>query len=115
MIRYHNKNTGDVVEYEHADARLDMLPNWERLTSDEQPDPVHPDGILDRPQASPGVAATEASDEDLTAQEADKPPARSASKETWQEYATEHAVSDEEREEILSLTKDILVAKYGTK
>jgi hypothetical protein len=121
MIRYHNTNTGDVVERDNADARLDMLPNWERLDSDEAPEPVHPDGVLSRPQASPGTAPTDpdsprgrAQAEDEKQQEdAGDPPARSATKDAWVEYAEKRAVSDEERTEIRTLTKELLIAKYG--
>ncbi|AQS70847.1 hypothetical protein [Streptomyces pactum] len=121
MIRYHNTNTGDVVEREHADTRLDMLPNWERLDADETPEAPTPDSVLQRPQTSPGVALTStegpraAAEEEHREQQEDAgdPPDRSASKETWVEYAQKRAVSDEERAEIPSLTKAVLIAKYG--
>ncbi|MEV4335760.1 hypothetical protein [Streptomyces sp. NPDC049590] len=121
MIRYRNENTGDVVERENADARLEALANWERLVGDEQPEPARTDGILSRPQASPGSAPTAPDSPRGQAQakteeqqeEAGKPPAKSASKETWVDYALKRAVSDEEREEIPQLTKELLIAKYG--
>ncbi|MFJ8146041.1 hypothetical protein ACIQ6R_13305 [Streptomyces sp. NPDC096048] len=121
MIRYHNTNTGDVVEREHADTRLDMLPNWERLDADETPEAPTPDSVLKRPQTSPGVALTSTEGPRATAEEehheqqedAGEAPDRSASKETWVEYALKRAVSDEERAEIPSLTKAVLIAKYG--
>ncbi|MGW3191599.1 hypothetical protein ACWDBT_27540 [Streptomyces ardesiacus] len=124
-IRYHNKNTGDVVEREREDARLEMLPNWERLSdgegSDGKPGPATPDSVLKRPQTSPGIALTstdgpqaEAEEEHREQQEeAGDPPAKSASKDAWMEYADKRAVSDEERAEIPGLTKDMLIAKYG--
>lgn len=31
-FRYRNKNTGQVVEYDHASPRLEALDNWETLT-----------------------------------------------------------------------------------
>ncbi|MEU7400006.1 hypothetical protein [Streptomyces sp. NPDC044948] len=121
MIRYHNQNTGDVVEREHADARLDMLPNWERLDSDETPEAPTPDSVLKRPQASPGVALTSTEGPRAVAEEehreqqeeAGDAPDRSAPKDAWVEYALKRAVSDEERAEIPSLTKAVLIAKYG--
>ncbi|MFE2457513.1 hypothetical protein [Streptomyces sp. NPDC059402] len=121
MIRYRNKNTGDVVEREHENARLEMLPNWERLAEDEKPDRVEPDGVLSRPQASLGAAPTDSDSPQAEAEaefkeqqeEAGDPPAKSASKDAWVEYAEARAVSDEERAEIPSLTKDMLIAKYG--
>ncbi|WP_043256122.1 hypothetical protein [Streptomyces sp. Tu6071] len=113
MIRYRNENNGEVVERQEPDARLDFLPNWERLEDGEEPGPVRPDGVLSRPQASPGVAEQDATDEELEERAADEPPARSASKAEWQEYARERAVSDEERAEVDTLTKELLVAKYG--
>ncbi|MFK0062623.1 hypothetical protein ACIQTN_25775 [Streptomyces werraensis] len=121
MIRYHNKNTGDVAEREHEDARLEMLPNWERLEGDETPEEPTPDSVLKRPQTSPGTALTStegpraAVEEEYREQQEDAgdPPDRSASKEAWIEYAQKRAVSDEERAEIPSLTKAVLVAKYG--
>ncbi|MBZ6250568.1 hypothetical protein KVH27_19570 [Streptomyces olivaceus] len=124
-IRYHNRNTSDVVERERADARLEMLPNWERLSdedgNDAKPGPIEPDGVLTRPQASPGVALTStegpraAAEEEHREQQEDAgdPPDRSASKDAWIEYAQKRAVSDEERAEIPSLTKPVLIAKYG--
>ena len=121
MIRYHNTNTGDVVERDNADARLDMLPNWERLDSDEKPEPTRPEGVLSRPQTSPGTAPTDPDSPQAEAQreaeeqqeEAGDPPARSANKDAWMEYAAKRAVSDEERAEIPGLTKELLIAKYG--
>lgn len=125
MIRYHNKNTGNVVDREKADARLDMLPNWERLSdgegSDAKPGPVRPDGVLSRPQAAPGTAPTDPDSPQAEAEadfkeqqeEAGDPPAKSAGKDVWIDYAEQRAVSDEERAEIPSLTKDMLIAKYG--
>ncbi|WCN06062.1 hypothetical protein [Streptomyces sp. M92] len=121
MIRYRNHNTGDVVERRQEDARLEMLPNWERLAGDEKPGPVEADGVLSRPQASPGAAPTDPESPQAETErefaeqqeEAGDPPAKSASKEAWVEYAQARAVSDEERAEIPSLTKDMLIAKYG--
>jgi hypothetical protein len=121
MIRYHNTNTGDVVEREQEDSRLESLDNWERLDGDEQPGEVTPDSVLKRPQTSPGVALTSTEgkraevEEDFKEQqeEAGDPPARSASKQDWIDYALKRAVSDEERTEIPGLTKEMLVAKYG--
>jgi len=78
VIRYRNANNGDVVKRQHPDARLEMLPNWERLASGEKP---YPD--------------------------------RSASKDEWQAYAQMRAGSDEERAEIPTLTKAVLIERYG--
>jgi len=36
MARYRNRNTGDVVEYDEPNARLEALDNWERL---DRPEP----------------------------------------------------------------------------
>ncbi|HZF92073.1 hypothetical protein [Streptomyces sp.] len=121
MIRYHNHNTGQVVERETEDARLEALDNWQRLEGDETPEPTAPDSVLKRPQTAPGTALTDtegpraAVEEEFKEQqeEAGDPPARSASKDTWIEYALKRAVSDEERQEIPGLTKDMLIAKYG--
>ncbi|MET8765474.1 hypothetical protein [Streptomyces sp. NPDC004658] len=121
MIRYRNENTGDVVERENEDARLEGLANWERLRDDETPGPGRPEGVLSRPQASPGTAPTDPSSPRAQEQakaeeqqeEAGDPPAKSASKGEWVEYALKRAVSDEERQEIPQLTKELLIAKYG--
>ncbi|MGX1222001.1 hypothetical protein [Streptomyces ambofaciens] len=121
MPKYRNHNTGDEVEYDHPNRRLEMLPNWERLDGDEEPEPVDPSSVLDRPQAAPGTAPTDpdspqaAKEREYKEQqeEAGDPPAKSASKDAWVEYAEARAVSDEERAEIPSLTKDMLIAKYG--
>lgn len=122
MIRYRNHNTGDVVERSSEDARLEMLPNWERLGDDEKADPaVERDGVLTRPQASPGTVATDPGSPQAEAEaefkeqqeEAGDPPAKSAPKDEWIAYAEKRAVSDQEREEIPGLTKDMLIAKYG--
>ncbi|MFE9906416.1 hypothetical protein [Streptomyces achromogenes] len=114
MIRYRNENTGDVVERESTDARLEALANWERLVGDEQPEPARADGILSRPQASPGSAPT-APDSPRAREQKDAggPPAKNANKDVWIDYALKRAVSDEEREEIPQLTKELLIAKYG--
>ncbi|CAL9313865.1 hypothetical protein [Streptomyces sp. SudanB91_2054] len=37
VIRYRNANNGDVVERQHPDARLEMLPNWSRVEEDAKP------------------------------------------------------------------------------
>ncbi|MEU0332225.1 hypothetical protein [Streptomyces sp. NPDC006193] len=121
MIRYHNSNTGEVVEREQQDARLEALSNWERLEGDEQPGEVTPDSVLKRPQTAPGTALTSTEGPRAAAEaeykeqqeEAGDPPAKSAPKDAWIEYALKRAVSDEERQEIPQLTKDMLVAKYG--
>ncbi|MEU9557982.1 hypothetical protein [Streptomyces fumanus] len=121
MIRYHNSNTGEVVEREQEDARLEALANWERLEGDETPDAPTPDSVLKRPQTAPGTALTStegpraAAEEEYREQQEDAgdPPDRSASKDAWIEYAQKRAVSDEERAEIPSLTKSVLIAKYG--
>ncbi|MEV8353192.1 hypothetical protein ACFVTT_34005 [Streptomyces niveus] len=121
MIVYVNENNGDTAERTKPDARLEMLPNWRRLEGDEEPGPVAPDGVLKRPQASPGTVATDPGSPQAQAEsefkeqqdEAGDPPAKSASKDAWIEYAEARAVSDQEREEIPSLTKDMLIAKYG--
>lgn len=34
MPRYRNENTGQVVDYPRPDARLEFLPNWNRLDAD---------------------------------------------------------------------------------
>ncbi|WP_318202960.1 hypothetical protein [Streptomyces sp. SCL15-4] len=121
MIRYRNENTGDVVERDAEDARLEALPNWTRLRDDETPGPVRPDGVLSRPQASPGTAPTdpdsprarEQAEAEEQQEDAGDPPAKNANKDVWIDYALKRAVSDEEREEIPQLTKELLIAKYG--
>ncbi|KMS71307.1 hypothetical protein ACH49_24740 [Streptomyces leeuwenhoekii] len=121
MIRYHNTNTGQVVEKDSEDARLESLSNWERLEGDETPEPAAPDSVLKRPQTAPGTALTStegpraSQEEEFKEQQEDAgdPPARSAPKDAWVEYAQARAVSDEERQEIPQLTKDMLIAKYG--
>ncbi|MCQ6250910.1 hypothetical protein [Streptomyces malaysiensis] len=95
MIRYRNSNTGDTVERPEPSARLERLPNWERLdTPEETPAPATGGGGPSGP-------------------EADKPPARSASKAEWQEYARSQAKDSDENDAIDGMTKDQLVEQYG--
>ncbi|WP_086705597.1 hypothetical protein [Streptomyces antimycoticus] len=93
MIRYRNSNTGDVVERPEPSARLERLPNWERL---------------DTPKAPAGGGGGSPS-----GPEADKPPARSASKAEWQEYARSHAEDSDENDAIDGMTKEQLIEQYG--
>jgi len=41
-FRYRNNNTGHVVEYDHREPRLEMLPNWERLDDAASEKPKDP-------------------------------------------------------------------------
>lgn len=36
MPKYRNDNTGDIVEYDEPDPRLEALPNWQRI---DEPEP----------------------------------------------------------------------------
>ncbi|NUH35267.1 hypothetical protein HUF15_00530 [Streptomyces samsunensis] len=92
MIRYRNSNTGDVVERPEPSARLERLPNWERL---------------DTPKAPAGGGGGP------SAPEADKPPVRSASKAEWQEYARGRAKDSDENDAIDGMTKEQLIEQYG--
>jgi hypothetical protein len=87
--RYRNDNTGDEVEYAHRNARLEMLPNWQRI-ADPAPEtpPEQPSGPPVRP----------------TPQE---------TKAVWVEYATSVAKDADEVAEIATLTKAELVERYG--
>jgi hypothetical protein len=89
MFRYRNTNNGDVVEYEHPDARLEMLPNWERLGAEAAPETGGP------------------------ADEQDGRPAKSAPKSAWLAYARGRVKDADENDELDMLTKDELVERYG--
>ncbi|MFF5589726.1 hypothetical protein [Streptomyces hygroscopicus] len=94
MIRYRNSNTGDVVERPEPSARLEHLPNWERL---------------DTPKAPAGGGGGGGP----SGPEADKPPARSASKAEWQEYGRQLARDADEVDSIDGMTKEQLIEQYG--
>lgn len=86
--RYRNANTGDEVEYQHPDARLEMLPNWSRIAAPEPvqaPEPVTPVGR----------------------------PAHQDPKSAWLAYANSVAADDAERAEIAAMTKAELIDRYG--
>ncbi|MCX4827183.1 hypothetical protein OG746_26685 [Streptomyces sp. NBC_01016] len=89
MPKYRNNNTGDVVEYEHPDARLEMLPNWERLDTEAAPEDKGP------------------------ADEQDGRPSKSANKSEWLAYARAQVQDADENDELDTLTKDQLVERYG--
>jgi hypothetical protein len=89
MYRYRNTNTGDVVEYDHPDVRLEMLPNWERLGADTTPEPDGP----------------------ASGQEGR--PAKSAPKSEWLSYARARVKDVDENDELDTLTKDELIDRYG--
>ncbi|PSK95777.1 hypothetical protein CLV30_12829 [Haloactinopolyspora alba] len=38
MYTYRNRNTDDVVSYQKPSARLDRLPNWDRIEADPEPE-----------------------------------------------------------------------------
>ncbi|MYU21199.1 hypothetical protein [Streptomyces sp. SID8352] len=96
MIRYRNANTDDIVERAHPDARLEMLPNWERLQPDDATGP---------PQESSGGEGGRGPGAER--------PARSAPKAAWQEYARTVASDSDEEAAVEDLTKDDLVERYG--
>lgn len=89
MFRYRNANNGDVVEYPHPDARLEMLPNWERLGAEAAPDAGGP------------------------AAEQDERPAKSATKAEWLAYARARGQDADENDALDTLTKDELIERYG--
>jgi hypothetical protein len=91
--RYRNENTGDEVEYAHPDARLEMLPNWQRIAA---PDPQHEEPKQDPPGDDP----------------IERPTTRD-SKDEWQAYARQQATSTDEVNEIATLTKAELIDRYG--
>ncbi|MEU6279733.1 hypothetical protein [Streptomyces sp. NPDC047028] len=88
--RYRNDNTGDEVEYAHPNARLEMLPNWQRIPATE-PEP-------ETPQAPPEPGVR---------------PAQQDPKAAWLEYATSLAKDPDEAAEIATLTKAELIDRYG--
>lgn len=91
MPKYKNSNTGDVVDYEHPNARLEMLPNWRRIDGTE-PEP-------EKPQEPPAAPVER--------------PAKAAPKGDWQAYARARAQDSDEAAEIDGLTKDELITLYG--
>lgn len=92
--RYRNANTNDEVEYPQPNARLEMLPNWSRIASPDEPEP-------------------EKSPEPPTQATAGRP-TTSEPKAAWVEYATSQAKDSDEAAEIATLTKAELVERYGS-
>lgn len=93
--RYRNNNTGDEAEYPQPNARLEMLPNWERIAA-PTPSP--------EPEEQPSSVAV--------------PPERPSQqdpKAAWVEYATSRAQDAAEVAEVATLTKAELVDRYGSK
>lgn len=91
--RYRNGNTGDEVEYPQPNARLEMLPNWERIAAPEAP--PEPEE-----QQSPVAVPPER-------------PSQQDPKAAWVEYATLRAQDSGEAAEVATLTKAELVERYG--
>jgi hypothetical protein len=138
-ISYRNTNTGDVAHFDEPNARLEALPNWERVEDGKPLPEIVNDGVLSRPTlTAPGVhdlsgnelvtneeireeepAATEPAAESLTTTEdgvvsgVGKPPARNATKAEWQDYARLVETDPEAQSDIEGLTKEQLVEKYG--
>ena len=92
--RYKNDNTGDEVEYPHPNARLEMLPNWNRIAApapeqaEEPKTPEAPSQPIERPTTRDG-------------------------KDEWQAYARQQAKDSGEADEIATLTKAELIERYG--
>ncbi|MBQ0827708.1 hypothetical protein [Streptomyces tagetis] len=110
MFVYRNKNTGDVVRYEHRSARLEMLPNWETVQEPKVPAAgPEPQGGAETPPAEPpGGGGGDGSGPD-----AGERPARSASKADWVAYARRAARDSDEEAAVDSLTKEQLIDQYG--
>lgn len=109
--RYRNANTGDEVEYPYRNARLEMLPNWTRVPT-EEPEPVH--------EPAPAVPETvsphpEPEAEQSGAQATIGRPPVSEPKARWVEYALGLAQDSDEAAEIATLTKAQLIDRYGSK
>lgn len=88
VYSYRNANTGDEVEYEQPNARLEMLPNWTRIAAPEPTSEPTTQSTIGRPPVSEPKAA-------------------------WVEYATSLAQDSDEAAEILTLTKADLIDRYG--
>ncbi|MEU8886735.1 hypothetical protein [Streptomyces sp. NPDC048442] len=138
-VSYRNTNTGDIARYDRPNARLEMLPNWERYSDgDGLPNLVN-DGVLSRPTlTAPGVhdpsadvpltneelrkenpagvptADTVGTTEDGEVSGVSKPPSRKASKTDWQAYARLVEDDPERQSDIEGMTRDQLAERYGS-
>lgn len=138
-ISYRNTNTGDIAHFDEPSARLEALPNWERIEDGKPLPPIVNDGVLSRPTlVAPGVhdlsgtelltneeireeepAAAEPVAESLTTTEegvvsgVGKAPNKNATKGEWQDYARQVETDPEAQSDIEGLTKEQLVEKYG--
>ncbi|MFC8583295.1 hypothetical protein ACFUGD_01780 [Streptomyces sp. NPDC057217] len=134
---YRNTNTGDIATYDEPNARLEALPNWERVEDGKPLPAIVNDGVLSRPTlTAPGVhdlsytgpatneelrkespAGAEGAESLATTENgepsATRPPAKNASKAEWQEYAQQVETDPEAQSDIEGLTKEQLVEKYG--
>lgn len=92
--RYRNENTGEVVESEEPQKRLEWLANWSRLDDGE--------GEENTPDDSGTVSSGTL----------EQPSVRD-SKADWVAYAHSVAQDSEEEDRIDDLTKEQLIETYG--
>ncbi|MFC8491784.1 hypothetical protein ACFUJU_13475 [Streptomyces sp. NPDC057235] len=136
-ISYRNTNTGDVADFDEPNARLEALENWERIEDGKPLPAIVNDGVLSRPTlTAPGVhdlsytgpatneelrkeapAEAEGAERLSTTEDGElsetHPPAKNATKAEWQEYAQQVETDPEAQSDIVGLTKEQLVEKYG--
>jgi len=121
MARYRNQNTGDEHETDGPSLRLEALPNWVRLDPESEPSPgdagsdSSPAGVGQEETTSAGAAsevpADPTGDPDEEDPAADVPPAATASKADWVDYAV--TFKGAAREQAERLTKANLANLYG--
>ncbi|MFG3090679.1 hypothetical protein ACGGAI_23945 [Streptomyces antibioticus] len=125
---YRNLNTGDEVVRARPDARLDMLPNWERAAAPVESVPAAPEDLpAERERLLARLAEIDALLQPEPVVEPEPPhappsappspvperPARNAPKADWQAYARTCAQDSDEEAAIDGLTKDQLIEQYG--
>lgn len=101
MYRYLNRNTGDVVDRDTLDRRLERLANWERLDTFDAPTPDDPP-TYDAPPDDPPPVVT-----DPTV----PVPQRNASRAAWADYAASQGMDPDIAG---SMKRDELAARYLT-
>lgn len=109
MFVYKNRNTGDEVQFPKRNARLDHLPNWERIS---QPD----EDVTESPTEPPADEKTPATPEDddstVDGPEYDmvEAPRRNAKKTEWIDFAVSQGMDRDEADE---MTRDQLAERFG--
>ncbi len=124
MYKYRNRNTGDVAEFATPSARLENLPNWDRIgvpadSAEEVVEPVAPAEEVDSFKGGPvpdaergGLTVEPVADPEVEPVEpvAVAPPLRNASKDEWVDFAVAMGANEDEAKK---MKRDELIDMFG--